>query len=153
MVDRFGVPVRPPALARIVVVRFRPPDLLEELGDRGLALILGRLLHLPGSVGLGQQRLVDLVPGAALAEPAVPLPHCLPRPERLRQITPGQAAAIPVDHILDPLPVVTHRPTSPGPLRRQQRLDQRPLLILKKRFTTHDPHTDRSLCSAFEDTP
>jgi hypothetical protein len=30
-------------------------------------------------IGLGQQLGEDVVPGAVTAEPAVPLPHCLPR--------------------------------------------------------------------------
>src|SRR4051794_19874876 len=88
-------------------------------------------------VGVGEQCGEDLVPGPVAAEAAVPPPHRLPRTERRRQVPPGDAAPVAVDHALDHLTVITHRPALAGTLRRQQRLDQVPLTIIEQGFTVH----------------
>ena len=71
--------------------------------DRGIDRDLP--LQLSGRVSLGDQMGVDLVPGPVRAEPAMPLPHRLPRPEPLWKITPGDPAPMAVHDALHHLPV------------------------------------------------
>src|SRR5215213_3381365 len=103
--------------------------------DRGVHT--DRPVDLAGGVGPGQQRGQDRVPRPVAAEPAVPLPHRLPRPERRRQITPRDPTPIPVQDPLHDLTVITHRPPPTRTLSRQQRLNQLPLVIVEQRFTSH----------------
>ena len=119
--------------------------------DRGVHA--DRPLDVAAVIGPREQCLVDLVPGTVLAEPTMPLPHRLPGPERLRKIPLREPAAIAVDHTLDHLPMITHRPTLPRPLRRKKGLDQLPLVITEKRFTTHPTKTADTDPPAFGDTP
>lgn len=91
----------------------------------------------PGRISPGNQCLVHPIPGPVTRETAVPLPPRLSRPELLGKITPGDPAPVPIDHALRDLPVVPHRPPSPRSLRRQQRLDHRPLLIGQQLLPRH----------------
>ena len=74
-------------------------------------------------VGLSDQPGVDPVPGAVDREPLVPLPRGLPRPGRVRKVTPRDPGPEPVHDRLDHLPVIPERPTPLTIRRGHQRLD------------------------------
>lgn len=59
----------------------------------------------------------------------MPPPHRLPRPELPRQITPRDPAPIPVDDALHDRPCVRERTPLPARPGREERSDQRPLVI------------------------
>lgn len=80
----------------------------------------------PGPLGRGQQTRLHCVPGALRAHPPAPGPDRLPRPEHLRNFTPDDTAAVPVNDSRDYLPSITKRSAFLACSYRQQILDQRP---------------------------
>lgn len=87
-------------------------------------------VDLPRRVGFGEDLREHTIPGAITGIAAVPLPHRLPRPELAPwEIPPWDPRPEPVRDPLDHPPVITERMTPHTRIRRQQRLDPRPLLI------------------------
>jgi transposase len=86
----------------------------------------------------------DAVPGAVLGPCGEPVADPLPRPEAFGQVTPGVVAAKAPGDRADDQPVTG---SPPAPARcpvRQQRLDQRPLIIRQSTLVTHTRLLDQA---------
>jgi hypothetical protein len=91
----------------------------------------------PAASASGEEAGVDHVPRPVRAEPAVPLPYQLPRPEYHRQVTPGDPGPEPVDDALDHLAMITERAPTLSRRGRHQRFDPIPILICHDGATRH----------------
>jgi hypothetical protein len=104
-----------PAAARILVIRCRP--LCARRAYTVIPFGGGRVLMSADDRGVDADVPVDLAgglrrsqhppPGAVGGEAVMALPHRLPEPEPLRQITPRNPGPIPEHDPLDHLPVIT----------------------------------------------
>ena len=80
-------------------------------------------------VGLARQAPEEPFPHAALGPSAEPGVHLLPGTEPLRQVPPGNAGAVAVEHRLDEQAIVLGRHADVSLAARQQALDPVPLVI------------------------
>src|SRR5215472_18968180 len=96
----------------------------------------GAVYHGVFVVGIRRQMLQDPFPDAALGPPGKPRVNLDRIAESLRQIAPGYASAIPVEHGFDEQPVVTCRHPYPAFAARQQVLDTVPLVVTQA-ITAH----------------
>jgi hypothetical protein len=99
------------------------------------------------SIRLAKQLGVDPIPGAVLAEPAVPFPRGLPRAELRRQITPRRTRPISPNNRLDNATVIPERATALRRRNRHQRLNPAPRSIRQHLSSRHDislPHPPQS---------
>ena len=120
--------------------------------DRGVDT--DRPVDLPDLVGVREQRRsgsASHVPSPA--EPAVPLPRGLPRPELLRQVPPRDPRPEPVHDRLNDRSMITE-PVAPLTIRRRhQRRDQRPMGIGQHSGTRHAPTITDPTAPTSGDTP
>ncbi len=96
-------------------------------------------VNIPRGVNLGEQQLMDPVPDPVRSEPAVTFPHCLPRPELLRQVPPCDPTTVAVSNAFYDLAVITERAPALAVGTRQQRFNTGPLIICKNLKTRHLP--------------
>lgn len=80
----------------------------------------------------------QFVPGAISGEPMMPLPHRLPRPEPLGQVTPRDPSPQPIDDPFDHLTVIAKRPATLTVRGRQQPFDPGPRSIIQYRRSRHE---------------
>ncbi len=89
----------------------------------------GRVDHGVFIVGIGRQRLENALPDAALAPAGMPGMDHTEIPKTLRQIAPGNARSIAVQHRFDKQAVVLGRPANMSVSTGQPILDPLPLVV------------------------
>ena len=96
---------------------------------------------------------MDPVPGAVAGEVAMPSPHRLPGAELPRQIAPRDPAPIPIDDALHDHPRVRERATLAARPGREERRDQRPLIIREELETRHPFRVSARPLNLYETRP
>lgn len=104
-------------------------------------------------IGISKQLGVDPIPRAIARIAAVPLPQCLPRPERARHVPPRRPHPIPPDDALDHPAVITKRPSPTPRGRGQQRPNPIPLRIRQYRISSHSRIIPRTPARNWETRP
>ena len=124
---------------------------LMRPGDRGVDADVP--VDLASGISLGRHSDQQPVPPAVRGESMMPLPHCLPWPEPLGQITPPHARPIPEHDPLDHLPMITKPAATSKRRHRHRRLDPSPGLIADLRTSRHRDRLARATASGWETRP